>query len=99
MSNEADDRLPQAVAEDTMTVLGHTLRVYVLDDGRRIIDAADVERFFGLAGEFEHVPDEPGGSDQPPASRRFRPAGEVTACGAERAAKRLPLPAACGRRR
>jgi hypothetical protein len=40
--------LPKAVAENTMTMLGVTLRCYVLDDGRRVFNQEDCERFFAI---------------------------------------------------
>lgn len=38
--------LPQAIAQSEMQIGGIAMRVYNLDDGRRIIDADDVHAFF-----------------------------------------------------
>jgi hypothetical protein len=35
------DKLPQAVSEDKLTLFDVEVRVYILDDGRRIINADD----------------------------------------------------------
>lgn len=38
--------LPKATHTAEMSVMGIRLRVHVLDDGRRVIDAEDAHRFF-----------------------------------------------------
>lgn len=38
------DDTPQAIAESEMIVLGHKIRVHVLSDGKRVIEAGDMER-------------------------------------------------------
>ena len=43
--------LPYVTHAGTLRVAGHELRVYQLSDGRRVIDGADLERFFGIRGE------------------------------------------------
>lgn len=40
------DALPKAVWEGSFTMFGVPLRCYVLDDGRRIIDADDLRRMY-----------------------------------------------------
>ena len=40
------DKLPTVVREGSFELSGVTLRTYVLDDGRRIIDADDLASFF-----------------------------------------------------
>lgn len=35
---------PQAISTSILSVAGHDLKVYVLEDGRRLIDADDMER-------------------------------------------------------
>lgn len=40
------NNLPKAIAESQFTILGVTLKCYVLDDGQRIIDAEDIEELF-----------------------------------------------------
>ena len=48
MSNEHDGKvLPVAVWEGEIKIGGAVVKVYVLDDGRRIIDSVSFERFFG----------------------------------------------------
>lgn len=42
--------IPQATWSGEINIAGLTLHVHVLDDGRRIIDAADVEAFFAWLG-------------------------------------------------
>lgn len=38
--------LPVSVAEETMEVAGMQVKVHVLDNGQRVIDAADAEKLF-----------------------------------------------------
>jgi len=38
--------LPNAISTATIAIMGTTLRVHVLEDGQRVIDAEDVEKFF-----------------------------------------------------
>jgi hypothetical protein len=38
--------LPKSVYKSELNVCGVTLRVHVLDDGRRVIDAADIDALF-----------------------------------------------------
>ena len=40
---------PWAVSEDVMDIDGHSIRCYVLNDGRRVLNADDVEKFFGAS--------------------------------------------------
>ena len=40
------DEIPTAVREDTIEICGATFRVYVLDNGQRVVDADDVNNFF-----------------------------------------------------
>lgn len=40
------DQIPKTISETTMEILGVELRVYVLDDGRRIINADDIHKLF-----------------------------------------------------
>lgn len=42
----------------TLTVGGLTLRVHVLDDGRRIIDAEDMAKFYEALGRLDFEPTE-----------------------------------------
>jgi hypothetical protein len=46
---EAD--IPQAVAESEMDFLGLKVRVYVLADGRRVIEKGDFERAMAIVLE------------------------------------------------
>jgi hypothetical protein len=43
---ESRDGLPTVTHEGWLSLAGRTLRVLQLSDGRRIIDAADLEAFF-----------------------------------------------------
>lgn len=43
-----DDKIPQAIATREIEVLGHKITVHVLDDGRRVIDARDMEKFVDI---------------------------------------------------
>lgn len=40
------EALPQAISESVLDIAGVKLRVYMLDDGRRIINADDVAQLF-----------------------------------------------------
>lgn len=40
------DDLPKVIREETINILGQKLRVYILDDGKRVVNAEDVEKFF-----------------------------------------------------
>lgn len=40
--------LPVATHEAVMHIGGHSIRCYVLSDGQRVLNADDVEAFFGL---------------------------------------------------
>jgi len=42
-----EKKLPQAVSESTIEINGHTIRVYQMSDGSRILNAEDVDSFFG----------------------------------------------------
>lgn len=44
--DQMTDDLPTAMIEGELTICGVTLRTYVLDDGRRILNADDVHRLF-----------------------------------------------------
>ena len=46
LDNELAETLV-ATHEGTLDIMGHSLRVYQLSDGRRIIACEDLERFFG----------------------------------------------------
>lgn len=46
-----DERLPEAVWTGTLRLLGVELRTAVLDDGKRVIHAEDMERLFARMGE------------------------------------------------
>jgi hypothetical protein len=48
----------KAVWEGSFTIGGHILRCYVLEDGTRIIDADDLDKFFLKGSTIEH--DDPG---------------------------------------
>ncbi len=49
--------VPKATHEGTLDILGCSLRVYQLSDGRRVIAAEDLERFLGvIGGESEATP-------------------------------------------
>jgi hypothetical protein len=48
--------LPTAVWEGTFTLLGVELHCAVLDDGRRVIDGDDFERFVVAMSEDGHAP-------------------------------------------
>lgn len=39
--------VPKAISESVMLIGGHEIRVYQLDNGMRVLDAEDIERFFG----------------------------------------------------
>jgi hypothetical protein len=54
MEKPMTDNLPTAIEEGTLDIGGVTLRTYVLDDGRRIINAEDLSKLFvSLAGGTE----------------------------------------------
>lgn len=38
--------LPTSIAEETVEVAGIQVKVHVLDNGQRVIDAADAEKLF-----------------------------------------------------
>ncbi|HGE8502864.1 hypothetical protein ACYZFV_11410 [Serratia ureilytica] len=38
--------LPSSIAEETMEIAGMRVKVHVLDNGQRVIDAADAEKLF-----------------------------------------------------
>lgn len=40
------EKLPEAISESVLNIGGCQLRVYVLDNGQRIINADDLENFF-----------------------------------------------------
>ena len=42
------DNLPQSINTATLTVFGVELRVHMLDDGRRIIEADDLHRLWTM---------------------------------------------------
>lgn len=42
------EQIPRAISEEVVNLLGIDVRVYVLDNGKRIMDADDIERLFGL---------------------------------------------------
>lgn len=42
------DELPREVSRGTVTMFGCEIQVIQLDDGRRILDADDVHRFFAM---------------------------------------------------
>jgi len=42
--------IPQATHESVQTIMGVELRTYVLDDGRRIINADDFHKFLEVTG-------------------------------------------------
>lgn len=44
-------QLPHAIAENVMMIGSIRLRVYVLNDGRRVINADDAEAFFAALGD------------------------------------------------
>lgn len=43
--------IPQAIASDTLRIMGLDLTVHVLDNGQRVIDADDLARFFDALGD------------------------------------------------
>jgi len=43
-----DDRIPEQVAEGEMDFCGLKIKVVVLDDGRRVIEAPDMERIMRI---------------------------------------------------
>jgi hypothetical protein len=43
---EEPEKLPQVVSEGSIDIIGMKLRCYILDNGKRIIDAEDVDNFF-----------------------------------------------------
>lgn len=46
-------KLPKSVAEGVINLGGVSLKTYVLDNGNRVIDVDDAERFFELLGTGE----------------------------------------------
>lgn len=48
--SKKNNKIPQALYESIMKVGDFEFRVYVLDDGRRIIHADDILAFFELFG-------------------------------------------------
>jgi hypothetical protein len=49
-AGEPFDGLPVVTHQGVLAVGGHELRVYQLSDGRRVVAADDVHRFFGIEG-------------------------------------------------
>lgn len=49
---EGEEVIPTVVSESTINLGDHTLRVYHLSNGQRVIDAEDVGRFFGAVSEL-----------------------------------------------
>lgn len=43
-----EDKIPEALFEETMDIAGIEVRVYVLDDERRVVHAEDVEKLFAF---------------------------------------------------
>jgi hypothetical protein len=48
--------LPYATHHGVMDLFGHKLRVYRLNDGRAIINAEDLHKFFGFDDEGKTTP-------------------------------------------
>lgn len=46
-----DDSIPWVTHEGTLIIGGFNFRCLMLNDGRRIIDSEDLEKFFGLLVE------------------------------------------------
>lgn len=63
---DADENIPTAIRTGKLELSGVTLRVHVLDDGRRVINADDMNALF-LAWEQGSVPSE----DEAQALARF----------------------------
>lgn len=51
------DELPKAISESVIKIGNCELRVYVLDDGRRIINAEDIENLFSNGTIIENDDD------------------------------------------
>ncbi len=49
----ADTDLPKAISENTVELMGKQVRVYVLEDGRRILNAEDVAALMADLGELD----------------------------------------------
>jgi len=45
-----DDKLPTVAYKETRNLMGHTLEVIVLDDGRRVYEKESLEKFFKETG-------------------------------------------------
>lgn len=48
------DDIPKATYESVQTIFGVEVRTYVLDDGRRIINADDLHRLMAAMGLPDH---------------------------------------------
>lgn len=54
MNSEADSAdLPTVVAEQTVDVLGHPVRLYVLSNGQRVMNKDDVDGIMHVHGFLE----------------------------------------------
>lgn len=51
------DNIPTDIATDEMEVLGWKLKVHVLDDGRRVVDAADMQKLLAAFSSNEEEDD------------------------------------------
>ena len=40
------EELPTVVSESTVEIMGYTMRVYQLSNGKRVVNKEDVDRFF-----------------------------------------------------
>jgi hypothetical protein len=45
MSNDTKDEIPTATHEGELTIGGITMRIYNLDNGKRVVDANDMNAF------------------------------------------------------
>ena len=45
---DMESKMPYVTHEGVLEIMEAKLRVYMLSDGQRVIDASDVESFFGL---------------------------------------------------
>lgn len=43
-----EEKIPEAISEHVLEIMGKKLRVYLLDDGRTIVNADDVADFFEI---------------------------------------------------
>lgn len=52
------ERTPEAISESTIRVCGIEVKLFILDDGRRVIDKDSMDKVFALMGTGKFPPAE-----------------------------------------